>query len=177
MNREMFFGGDRAHVIDRLAQHIEHAAERLLAHGNGDGLAEIVGFHAANQTVGRLHGDGAHTAFADVLRHFGGDIDLSRNVVAFAGYANGVVDLGNVTFGKLDFDGGSGDLDYAAFNQSICRHKETPVNLYSAAAPLTISIISRVMLACRTRFKFKVRVWITSPALELAASMAAMRAA
>ena len=47
----------------------------------------------------------------------------------------------------------------------------------NAAAPLTISIISLVMLAWRTRFIFNVNESITSVALELAASMAVIRAA
>ncbi len=120
----MNFGVHGAHVIHGLAENIEHTAQRLLADRNGNGLAQIVGLHAADQTVGGLHGDGAHAAFADMLRDFGDDVDFVGNVVAFAGDANGIVDLGDVSFGKFNFDGGSGDLNYAAFNQSICRHKK-----------------------------------------------------
>src|SRR5438876_11414334 len=47
---------------------------------------------------------------------------------------------------------------------------------YSAAAPETISMISRVMAACRTRFIFKVNEEIRSPAFLEAASIAVMRA-
>ena len=47
-----------------------HAAQRLLAHRDGDGPAQAHGLHAAHQAVGGLQRDGAHAAFADVLRHF-----------------------------------------------------------------------------------------------------------
>src|SRR5579884_1909629 len=46
-----------------------------------------------------------------------------------------------------------------------------------AAAPLTISIISLVIEACRTRFMFSVSRSITSDAFELAASIAVILAA
>jgi hypothetical protein len=46
-----------------------------------------------------------------------------------------------------------------------------------AAAPLTTSMISLVILAWRTRFMYSVSLSITSLALDVAASMAVMRAA
>ena len=46
----------------------------------------------------------------------------------------------------------------------------------SAAAPETISMISRVMLAWRMRFMLSVSVWISSPAFFEAESIAVMRA-
>jgi len=50
------------------------------------------------------------------------------------------------------------------------------IGLYCAAAPLTISIISLVILAWRARFMIKVSESIMSLALMVAASMAVMRA-
>lgn len=47
---------------------------------------------------------------------------------------------------------------------------------HNAAAPETISMISRVIAAWRTRFMFSVSEDIRSPALFVAASMAVMRA-
>ncbi len=61
---------DRAAVVDRLAQEIEHAAEGFLADGNGQGRAGIDAIHAAAQAVGDAQGHGAHLAAAEVLLHF-----------------------------------------------------------------------------------------------------------
>ena len=60
----------RAHLVHRLADHVQHAAQRLLAHRHRDGAAQADRLHAAHQAVGGLQRDGAHAAFADVLRHF-----------------------------------------------------------------------------------------------------------
>ena len=42
------------------------------------GLAQALGLHAAHQAVGGLQRDGAHAAFADVLRHLADDVDRRR---------------------------------------------------------------------------------------------------
>ena len=102
------------------------------------------------------------------------DIDGLRHVEPFAGHADGGVDQGDMSFGELAVHGRSGHLDYFALYHSVGAH----ISLYSAAAaPLTTSMISLVMLAWRTRFIYKVSLSIISAALEVAASMAVMRAA
>jgi hypothetical protein len=54
-----------------------------------------------------------------------------------------------VTFGKLDFNGGTSHLNHVPFGDcsyNLCCHKFS--NSYeAAAAPLTISMISRVIAA------------------------------
>ncbi len=47
-------GVHRAHFIDRLADHVQHAAQRFLADGHGHRLAQAFGAHAADQTFGGL---------------------------------------------------------------------------------------------------------------------------
>ena len=116
VNRGSLICIDRTHVVDRLAEHVQHAPQRLLADGDSNRLAQIVCLHAAHQPVGRLQRDGAHAAFANVLRHFGRDIDLIRHIVAFARDVDRVVDLGHVALGKLDFNGGTGHLHHTAFH-------------------------------------------------------------
>ena len=64
--------------------------------------------------------DGADAAFADVLRGLADDVDGRRDVEAFAGDADGGEDLGNLTFGELAIDGGSGDLNYFAYDVGGC---------------------------------------------------------
>ena len=64
-------------------------------------MPEALRAHAAHQALGRLQRDGAHAAFADMLLGFANNIDGLRNGEAFAGDANGRVDLRDLAFGKL----------------------------------------------------------------------------
>jgi hypothetical protein len=82
MNWRRLLGFDRTHVVDRLPKHVEHAAERLLADWNRNRGAGIDSLHTEHNSVSRLHRDGAHAAFAGVLRDLGDDIDLDRNIEA-----------------------------------------------------------------------------------------------
>ena len=66
---------DRTELIDRLADHVHHAAERAVAHGHRDWSALVDGLHAAHHAVGRFHGNAAHAAFAEVLLHFENHVD------------------------------------------------------------------------------------------------------
>ena len=60
----------RRTVVDRLAQHVEDAAQRRRADRHRDRRAGIDRFHAALHAVGARHGDRAHLIAADVLLHF-----------------------------------------------------------------------------------------------------------
>ena len=84
VNRHSLIAGDRTEVVDGLADDVHHATQRAAADGNRDGSAEIDGVHAAHHAVGRLHGDAAHAAFAEVLLHFEDDVDGRRNGEAVA---------------------------------------------------------------------------------------------
>src|SRR5207237_7709203 len=100
------------------------------------------------------------------------------NVEPFAGNAYRGTDNGNVSFGKFHVDGRSGHLDHFAFVHMQFLFGLDMSSPYSSAdAPLTISIISRVILAWRTRFINSVSSSITSLAFLVAASIATMRAA
>ena len=56
-------------TVDGLAEDVEDAAERGLADGHRDRLAEVADFDATGEAVGRVHGDGAHAVVAEVLLH------------------------------------------------------------------------------------------------------------
>ena len=61
---------DRAALVDRLADHVQDAAERLWTDGNADRRAGVQHLAAANQAVGAVHGDAAHRSLTQFLRHF-----------------------------------------------------------------------------------------------------------
>ena len=62
-------GLDGRALVDRLADDVEDAAERLLADRDRDRRAGVVHGHAAGEAVGGGHRDRAHLALAEVLRH------------------------------------------------------------------------------------------------------------
>ena len=76
MNRPAFFGVHRpVGKIDRLAEHVQHAAERLGSNGDRNPLAQIQDLHPALHAVGRLHRHRAHAVLAEVLLDLANDVD------------------------------------------------------------------------------------------------------
>ena len=133
--------------VDRLAEDVEHAAERHWSHRHGDRRAGVDGFHPALHAVGRLHRDGPHAPLAEVLLDFDDHVD---GVAPRGGDdADGVVDVGQVPVGEFDVDDRSDDLDDPAGVRCLLCHCCFP---YSACAPETTSMISRVIAAWRTLF-------------------------
>ena len=79
MNGPALLGHDRSvGKVDRLAEHIQHAAERLWADRHRNPLAEVHRAHAALHPVGRLHRDRADAVLAEMLLDFRDDVDLPR---------------------------------------------------------------------------------------------------
>jgi len=60
---------DRATFIDRLANHVQDAAQRAGTDRYRDRLGQVGHFAAPHQTLGRVHRDGAHGVLAKVLCH------------------------------------------------------------------------------------------------------------
>jgi peptide chain release factor 1 len=69
MDRPGDLGIDRAALVDRLADHVQDAAERLRPDRDLDRVAGIDRLGAAHQAVGRVHRDGADRALAQMLGH------------------------------------------------------------------------------------------------------------
>ena len=90
--------------IDRLAEHVHHAAERAGADRHLNRMAEIGRLHASLHAVGRLHGDGAHAVLAEVLLHFGDDVERRRAAGAVGDDPERVVDFRQVAGFELDVD-------------------------------------------------------------------------
>ena len=63
-----------ARVVDRLAEEVEDAAERVLAHGDRDRAAGVDHVVAALEAIGRVHRDRADAVVAEVLLHLQGQI-------------------------------------------------------------------------------------------------------
>ena len=116
--------------------------------------------HAALHAVGRLHRDGAHAVLAEVLLDLDDDVDRPGAARPSRLDAHGVVDRRQVAVRELDVDDRADDLDDLA--DVLCcsanlplaaRLHSVPGSLsYSACAPDTTSMISRVIAAWRTLF-------------------------
>ncbi len=96
MNGIALFRFHCTQIIHRLAEHVQHAAQRLAPDRHGDGPARVERLHAAYHALGGLHGDGANAPFAKVLLHFGDDVDRRRHVKAFADDPDRVINFGQV---------------------------------------------------------------------------------
>jgi hypothetical protein len=97
-----------AAVVDRLAQQVEHAAERGLAHRHRERGAGIDHRLAANQAVGRAECHAANLAAAEMLLHLADQVDGDALLVAVD--AHGVVDRGDRVLGKLNVERRADDL-------------------------------------------------------------------
>jgi hypothetical protein len=70
VDRSAQLGGNRALLVNRLTNDVQNAAKRCRADGNGDlGTGAAHGL-TAGQTIGRVHCDGTHGVFAQMLRNF-----------------------------------------------------------------------------------------------------------
>ena len=97
----MCLGLYRAQAVHRAADHVEHPAQGLGAHRHHDGVAGIFHRHAPHQTVGGIHGDGAHHVVPQMLGHF-------HHQVVFDVVDGGVGDKQSISDGRqfafLKFD-------------------------------------------------------------------------
>src|SRR5688500_7743917 len=97
-------------VVNRLAQHVEHPAERLWTYRHRDWSAGVDGLHPARHAVGRLHRDGPHPVLAQMLLDFCDHVDLLDAGAALGHDAVGVVDL-RQPLAELDVDDRADDLN------------------------------------------------------------------
>ena len=70
MDRVALLARHRPALVHRFADHVHDPPERLRPHRHGDRAARVGHFLAAHQPVGAVHGDAAHRALAQFLRHF-----------------------------------------------------------------------------------------------------------
>src|SRR5581483_4557549 len=165
--------GRRLAAVDGVADDVPDAAERLIAHGDGDRRARVDDLDAAREPVRRVHRHRAHAIVAEVLLHLRDEL---ASAVAFRHLdAQRVVDLGQavredgVEDDALDLDDPAG---------ALCSLRCSHVSPYavSASAPATTSRISWVISAWRARFICSVSRSISSFAFFEALRIAVMRA-
>ena len=134
---------DRAALVDRLADHVEDAPQRLRPDRHGDRRAGIDHLLAAHHAVGAVHGDAAHGALAEFLRHF-----QHQRAVADLGVQR-VLDERQIAV-ELHVDDGAHHLGHAT-DDVACHLAPILSRSQTASAPEMISISSLVMFAWRAR--------------------------
>ena len=149
VDRTQVFRDNRAGFVHGLADHVHDAAERARTDRHADRRAGVGNFLAANQTFGRIHGDGAHRGFAEMLG------DLEHQAVA------GVLGLDRIENGRqmafeLHVDDSADDLRDVSGLIGGCGHKTLSFEFVisngrcgsqTASAPEMISISSLVIIA------------------------------
>ncbi len=177
-----------AGIVEAVAERVEDVALDAVADRHRDRGAGVGHLDAADQTVGRLHGDAAHQVVAEVL----GDLErqrLGQRLVGDLGVQR-VEQLRHRAARELDVDDGAGDAHDAAggigAGSSSQRWQSCSSSLpelllvgyfasASAFAPPTISLISWVIWACRSRLAIRVRALMRSSALSVADFIARRR--
>ncbi len=66
MDRGPLLTLDRTQLVNGIANNVHDTAECTLAHRNRDGLASVLGLHAAHKTIRGAHGDGADLVITKV---------------------------------------------------------------------------------------------------------------
>jgi peptide chain release factor 1 len=153
-----------ATLVDRLAQHVQDAAQRLRADGHADRRTGVHHLVAAHQAVGAVHGDAANGALTEFLRHFhhqrvaiaalGGQRVLDERKIALELHVqHGAENLGNPAYAVACHRLSSTKARALPWTRQRTVVLWTPLKkrLQSASAPEMISISSRVMLAWRVR--------------------------
>ena len=116
MNRVTLRGLDRTHSSSTGSPITLRTRPRVsFPTGTDTGAPEAFRFHSADEAFCRLERDGAHAAFADVLRNFYDEIDRSGDVKTFAGYADGGKDWRDLALRELNVDSGTRNLDHLAY--------------------------------------------------------------
>ena len=105
----VFFSINGAQLVHRTADDVEDAPHRGLAHGHHDGLARVHHVHAAHQTFGGVHGNGADHVVAQVLRHLTDEVGGVAVVRVL--YLQGGEDIRQVPVAELHVHDGADNLN------------------------------------------------------------------
>jgi hypothetical protein len=70
-------------LVDRLADHVQDAAEDLAPHRHLDRCPGVLDRHPAHQAVGGVHGHAPHAVLAQVLRDLDGEVPARSLMAGF----------------------------------------------------------------------------------------------
>ncbi len=108
VNRQFRRCLNRSAFVDRFADDVEDAAERLRSHRHHDRRTGIADFLAANETFGRVHRDAADGVLAEMLGHF------QDQPIALVVHRQGIQNRRQIAL-EMDVDNRAQDLRYLAY--------------------------------------------------------------
>ncbi len=114
MNLPFQISIDRTRFVNRFADNIHDATKGFWSNRHNDLLAGIEGVLAANQTIGRIHGDRTYGVLSQMLRNFQNQVPLPI-INCRVGHLKRVVDLRQLAVFELYVDNRADDLRDASF--------------------------------------------------------------
>jgi hypothetical protein len=126
MDRIGLLRSNRAALVDRFADDVDDAAQRLRSNRHVDRRARVLDFLAAHKTFGRVHRDAAHRAFAEMLR----DFENQRLVLVFE--MQRIEDLRKLAI-EMHVDHGAHHLCDTSYD--VLRHQSAPVSVGRVITP------------------------------------------
>src|SRR5205085_11681388 len=134
-----------ARLVDRIADHVDDAAQRAVADRHRNGSAGVRHLLTAHQPFARIHGDGAHGRFAEMLG------DFEHQAIALILRLECIEDRRQLRL-EMDVDDGADDLrdvpDWIGHGWSLLLQRIwSPSALHTASAPEMISMSSLVIIA------------------------------
>src|SRR5262249_9816077 len=131
VNRPALLDLDRALLVDRVAEEVEDATERRLAHGDRDRPAGVRDLGPADEAVRRPERDRADAVAAQVLLGLAGELEglaLDRRVDG-----ERVVEVGEVALLELGVERRADDLDDGALlrggRSGLGSHGKSPAGI------------------------------------------------
>src|ERR1700704_1127930 len=149
MDGAVAFRFDRPGFVDRLADHVHDAAERARTDRHHDRVAGVADFLAADQAFCRIHGDGTHRGFAEMLR------DLEHQAVAAVLRLERVQNGRQMAF-ELHVDDGADDLGDASGLVGGGSHENVLLRILSQTTVSWTGILPLVA------FEYGQTVWASS---------------
>ncbi len=170
-----------AGLVEAHAERVEHVALDAVTDGHRDRGTGVGDLDATDESVGGLHRDGAHQVVTKVLGDLEGE-GLGHLLVGDLGVQR-VEQFRHGTPRELDVDDRTGDADHATCGLGLfCGGSHFLFASYGAYlasarafAPPTISLISWVIWAWRSRLASSVSALMRSSALSVADFMARRR--
>ena len=111
MDRAAFIFADGTAVINGTAEHVHDAAEGLVTDRHRDAGTGRANLHAALQTFGRAHGNGAHHAVAQLLLHFKSQAGFGQGIVLILFKDKSVINLRHRVAGEFNVHHSADDLN------------------------------------------------------------------
>jgi len=145
MDGPPFVALDGPQAVYRFSEDIHRSPENAFSHRHGDWLAQIHGREPPAEAFCRTHGDAPDRMVRKLLLDLYDQIGLARNH-----HLHRVIYSRDMVRMELDVDDRTGDLDHPSRGLGFHGHTPCRPRPSRAVCAPRISVISLVMVCCRT---------------------------